>query len=87
MWLVEAAGLCLGDRDGVGFRGQLAPVAGQMAGLSEEMAVEHRLVEGVCRGREAFLVTRMPIDLQEELEDLRDRAAFGFVGLLRVEVQ
>jgi hypothetical protein len=27
------------------------------------------------------------VGLQEQLEDLRDRAAFGFVGLLRIEVK
>src|ERR1700722_12089563 len=51
------------------------------------MASQHRLVEGVCRGLKTFLVTWMRIDLQEELEDLCDRAAFSFVGLLCVEVQ
>jgi hypothetical protein len=85
--LVEAAGLCLGDRYGVIRWRQLASVAGLAAGLAEEVAVQDRLVEGVCRGREAFLVTWMRIDLQEELEDLCDRAAFSFVGLLGVEVQ
>jgi hypothetical protein len=55
--------------------------------LAEEVAVQHRPVESVRRGRDAFLVARVRVHLQEELEYLRDRAAFGFVGLLRVEVQ
>ncbi len=29
----------------------------------------------------------MSVDLHEQLEDLRDRATFGLVGLFRVEVQ
>jgi hypothetical protein len=38
-------------------------------------------------GRQSFLVAGVRVGLQEQLDDLRDRAAFRFVGLFGVEVQ
>ncbi len=41
----------------------------------------------IGRGRESFLVAWVRVGLQEQLDDLGDRAAFRIVGLLGVEVQ
>jgi hypothetical protein len=51
------------------------------------MAAQHRGVDLVAGGREPFLVARVRVGLQEQLDDLGDRAAFRFVGLFGVQVQ
>jgi hypothetical protein len=87
MRLVEAVRRCRSEGDRVIRRRKHPPATGLVARLAKQIAVQDRLVELVRRDYEAFLVARTGIELQEQLEDLADRAPFSLVGLLRVEVQ